>query len=98
MTGKYMCLPNVTPTMALSCAPLPTSTDSSMVLGGVLNTSPCTNFHPQSSWTSSCDVQVSLLRRSNFTPKTYGKVNSIVAADLREGEMVKSRVYGMIEY
>ena len=40
-------------TMTRSCPPLPTHTESNMEKVGGRNTSPCTSFHPKSSWISS---------------------------------------------
>lgn len=41
---------SVTSVMQNTCTPDPSNTDSSMPLRGGLKTSPCTNFHPNSSF------------------------------------------------
>lgn len=75
-------LPRVTPTMALSCDPFPTRTESMSECGGVLNTSPCTSFHPQSSCTSSCNVCNSVKWGSGNDGKSHTQVYGVIPRNL----------------
>ena len=58
ITCSSAVLPRVTKIIVVICVPEPSMTESSMDFLGGRNTSPWTNFQPNSSWASSCNTNI----------------------------------------